>query len=97
MEREEKIQLVGTIDKMRQEKGMSIIKAMKIAYPDNHWGTYYSYKKSLNKMENLREIQTVPHANGDMKRLQIENQRLRTLVVEYALDVQALKDYAGRK
>lgn len=62
--------------------------------------TIRAWQKSLGEapMENAREIQTLStNHKEEWKQLKIENQRLRLIVSDQALDIQALKEYAGRK
>lgn len=58
-----------------------------------------NWKKQFGaSLPEAREI--VAKSNGhdaELKQLRIENQRLKMLVAEKCLDVQALQEYAGRK
>lgn len=60
------------------------------------YASYYALRKKLAGQFNgvVRQIKT---KNGnDERHLKIENQRLKMIVAEQALDIQALKEWAAR-
>lgn len=81
-------------------QGMSSQQATKKAgFSSNAY--YYQVRKryGLAPVESAREVVAVPTTGNsqELKMLRIENQRLRMIVSDYALDIQALKEYSGRK
>ena len=89
-ERQESI----TIRDFCVEKGIPYQTFQSVLYRARH-----PAKQALKNPSMVRTV--IPaHSNGveeKVKLLTAENERLRILVVDYALDIQALKEYAGRR
>lgn len=95
--KEEKLKLIKKWYKAK-EQGMKIAEFSK----ENglHPTAIYGWIHAANKVaaEPSREIVPVP-SNGspqELKLMKVENQRLRMIVADQCLDIQALKEYAGR-
>lgn len=92
---EEKQELVRKIEQMHTN-GQTYMKASKeFNIPASD---FFRYRKQVRKVNTddplVRDIKRVN--NGTEKMLRVENTRLRTLVVDLSLDVQALKEYHSR-
>lgn len=56
----------------------------------------WKYQLGSQPIADARQIKQVPNGT-DVKMVRIENQRLRQIVADQALDIQALKEYCGRR
>ncbi len=90
---EQKADLVRKITALKENGSThaSACKEFQIAPHD-----FYRFRNQVGKLNDsaVREIKHVN--NGTDKMLKAENTRLRTLVVNLSLDVQALKEYRER-
>lgn len=89
---EEKQRIVGEIDRLRGE-GLSLYKACKEA--QIAMSQYHAWKNKHSGHPNGDAREIKHRSNGD-KAMKIENQRLRMIVADQCLDIQALKEYVAR-
>lgn len=91
--REYKEQIVTQVNDLRRD-GATVMEATQkvgVSYTN-----YHRWKNELQKAEPAREIVRT-NGHDEARMLRIENQRLKAIVAEQALDIQALKEYAGRR
>lgn len=90
---EEKQRIVQEVQRAKAngESVQSALKRLNVAF-----SLYYGWRKKMNGQP-TGDAREIVQRNGDTeKQLRIENQRLKMIVADQALDIQALKEWRAR-